>query len=272
MENIEIKDCLCCWCDLLGYGTPFVESGWELRDQRCKKNYERIEKLRLQFTSTWSAKQVGTKLSFNDGFASTIDITPHNDESYMDTLLFIEGVINDFDSLNGTDKRNGFPGARGILALGQRFSYDSCSHSYNLIRKRTTAYYPKEFQMNTAFSKAFIMEESGSRANIKGSNLFIDNAIFEFLKDAAVKIKCEPPLVEKKSDSLVIKLFSPGGWFADIYLDPSPIEYRQSEKYNNRGIETTLYRYKAIHSVIDEMASEAAYQQARRYSLMEDDE
>ena len=32
MENIEIKDCLCCWCDLLGYGTPFVESGWELRD------------------------------------------------------------------------------------------------------------------------------------------------------------------------------------------------------------------------------------------------
>lgn len=272
MENIEIIDCLCCWYDLLGYGTPFVKSGWDLHDERCRENFERIENLRMQFTSTWSAKQVGTKLAFNDGFASTIDITPLNDESYRDMLLFIEGIINDFDSLNGTDKRNGFPGARGILTIGHRFCYDSCSHAYDLMQKRTTAYHPKEFQMNTAFSKAFIMEESGSRANIKGSNLFIDTAIFEFLKNAAKIIKCEPPVFEEKSNSIVVKLFSSSGWFADIYLDPSAIEYHQSETYNNRGIETTLYRYKTIHSVIDEMASEAAYQQARRYSLMEDDE
>lgn len=272
MENIEIRDSLCCWCDLLGYGAPFVESSWDLLNPRCKKNFERIERLRLLFTTTLSVKQVGTKLSFNDGFANTIDITPLNTESYMETLLFLEGVIQDFDSLNTTDKREGFPGARGVLTIGQRFSYDCCNHSFDLISERTTAYYPKDFQMNTAFSKAFIMEESGSRAEIKGSNLYIDNAVFDFLKSAAVKINCELPVFEEQGDDIVVKLFSSKGWFADIHLDSKPIIYGKSEKYDNRGIETILYRYKSIHSIIDEIASEAAYQQAYRYSLMEDDE
>ena len=101
----------------------------------------------------------------------------------MDILYFIEGIIQDFQSLNITDKRNGFPGARSILSIGHRFSYDGCNHSYDLIQNRTTAYYPNEFQMNTAFSKAYIMEESGSCANISGSSLYIDCAVFDFLKN-----------------------------------------------------------------------------------------
>ena len=36
-ESIEIKDCLCSWYDLLGYGAPFVEANWDLRDEQCKK-------------------------------------------------------------------------------------------------------------------------------------------------------------------------------------------------------------------------------------------
>ena len=94
----------------------------------------------------------------------------------------------------------------------------------------------------------------------------------DFLKSAAVKINCELPVFEEQGDDIVVKLFSSKGWFADIHLDSKPIIYGKSEKYDNRGIETILYRYKSIHSIIDEIASEAAYQQAYRYSLMEDDE
>lgn len=272
MENIEIKDCLCCWCDLLGYGNAFVESGWNLRDSRCQKNFERIAKLGKQLTFTLAAKQVGTKLVFNDGFASTIDIVPLSKERYMDILYFIEGIIQDFQSLNITDKRNGFPGARSILTIGHRFSYDGCNHSYDLIQNRTTAYYPNEFQMNTAFSKAYIMEESGSNANISGSSLYIDCAVFDFLKKAALELKYEPPKFLKEQDCIVMKLYSPSGWFADIYFDADTIAYGKSSQYENRGIETTLYRYQKIHSIIDEIANEAAHQQAYRYSLMDDDE
>lgn len=272
MDNIDITDCLCCWCDLLGYGKAFVESGWNLRDSRCQKNFERIAKLGKQLTFTLAARQVGTKLIFNDGFASTIDIVPTNKERYMDILYFIEGIIQDFQSLNITDKRNGFPGARSVLSIGHRFSYDGCNHSYDLLQNRTTAFYPNEFQMNTAFSKAYIMEESGSKANISGSNLYIDRAVFDFLKEAAQELECTPPECLKEKDRIVMKLYSPSGWFADIYFDTDTITYGESSQYENRGIETTLYRYQRIHSIIDEIASEAALQQSYRYSIMEDDE
>ena len=60
-------------------------------------------------------------------------------------------------------------------------------------------------------------------------------------------------------------------WFADLRVDPTPIEYGESKDYKNQGIETKLYRFKKMHSVIDDWAKEASYQQAVRYSKMEED-
>ena len=35
MENkdYEIKQCLCYWYDLLGYGSPFVKTKWDLNNE-----------------------------------------------------------------------------------------------------------------------------------------------------------------------------------------------------------------------------------------------
>ena len=268
-QNIEIRECLCCWYDLLGYGTPFVNSKWDLHNDECRKNYSRIERLRLQFTSSWSVKPLGTKLAFNDGFASTIDINPITPETFHDALLFLEGIITDYGSLNSEDKREGFPGARGIITLGQRFSYDCCNSSYDLLSNRTTSYHPVEFQMNTAFSKAFLMEESGSRAGITGSNLYIDIEVFHYIAKAAREIGCQTPQIKTVGDELMVKIFAPGGWFADLEFECVPILYKESLEYKNRGIETMLYRFKHMHSIIDDWSKEVAYQEARPYSIMD---
>ena len=273
MENkdYEVKQCLCCWYDLLGYGSPFVKSKWDLNNESCKSNFYRIENLRLLFTTSLAAKPLGTRLTFNDGFASTIDVDPITSDSYYESLLFLEGAIQDFEAINLDDKRRNFPGVRGIITLGQRFSYDCCNSSYDLLSKRTTSYHPMEFQMNTAFSKAFLMEESGSKAGISGNNLYIDIEVFHYLKSAALEIGCASPQVETDCNELVLQVHGPMGWFAELRFDPTPIEYGESKDYKNQGIETKLYRFKKMHSVIDDWAKEAAYQQALRNSKMEED-
>lgn len=267
-----IKDCICGWYDLLGYGKPFVDSKWNLNDMRCYNNFERIKKLKLYFSVSLAAKVLGTKLSFNDGFASTMDVILTSEANYNDVLLFLEGIINDFIAINNSDQLNGFPGVRGIITFGQRFSYDDYNTSFDVSAERTFAYSPTEFQMNTAFSKAFIMEESGSRANLCGNSLFIDLELFNVLKEYAKVLGYQTPKVEKGDTGLNISFFYKNGWFADISMDQTEYPYGKSDKYNNRGIETTLFRFISIRSIIDEYANEAQRLQSYRYSLITDEE
>lgn len=269
-ERVEIMDCVCSWYDLLGYGTPFVEAKWDLNDERCIINIDRIENIKMQFHCSYSAVPVGTRLAFNDGFASTIDICTSSIDHFKKLLFFLEGAIKDFEVISHYDIRKGFPGIRGIIACGQRFSYDSCSHSYDVLGEKTLAYFPLEFQMNTAFSKAFIIEESGSRANIAGNNLYFDIEIYKFLKRASEEIGCRPPQIVEQGNDFLVKIYDMKGWFADLCVERNGIVFGPSTKYNNRGIETVLYKYKSLYSKIDEYAKEAAYQQALRYSKMED--
>lgn len=268
-ENFEIKNCLCCWYDLLGYGAPFVNSKWDLHNSQCRDNFDRIEQLRLLFTTSLAVKPLGTRLTFNDGFASTIDLDPITPDTYYETLLFLEGALHDFESINIEDKRRNFPGARGIITLGQRFSYDCSNSTYDLLSKRITSYHPMEFQMNTAFSKAFLMEESGSRAGITGSNLYIDIEVYHYIQKVSREIGCPEPKVTFDGAELILKVFGPSSWFAELRFDSTPIEYGESKQYKNRGIETKLYRFRSVHSIIDDLAKEAAYQQMLRYSMME---
>mgnify|MGYP001623665238 CR=1 FL=1 len=271
-EEIEIIDCICSWYDLLGYGTPFVEANWNLHDEQCKKNVDRMVNLNMLFHTSWSITPCGTRLAFNDGFASTIDIDVSSSEHYNHLLFFLEGAIKDFSSINHFDKEKGFPGIRGIITYGQRFSYDPCSQHYDVITKQTISYFPVEFQMNTAFSKAFILEESGSRANITGNNLYFDITVYKFLEQSANTIGFHPPEVFEQEDDFLVKIYDINGWFADLRVEKDEIVFGESTNYNNRGIKTTLYKYKSLHSKIDDYAKDVAYQQFCRYAKIEDDE
>lgn len=225
--------------------------------------------MRMGFTSSWSAKPVGTKLAFNDGFASTIDFDFSSSDIYQNALLFLEGVVKDFESISFNDKEFGFPGIRGIITYGQRFSYDYCNTSFDLSSQRTIAYFPSAFQMNTAFSKAYIIEESGSRANLCGNSLFFDVETYKALMYAAKILNYPLPTIEDKGSSIVVKVYDKDGWFADLIIESSPYHYGKSEKYDSRGIETELYKYISLYSRIDEIASIGAYYQNHRYSTID---
>ena len=97
MDNeINIKQCICCWYDLLGYGGPFIDSKWNLNDPRCKMNIQRIEAIKDWFFGLLSTNSKATKLYFNDGAISNIDVDIKCDKSLYSALFFLETIIHDY--------------------------------------------------------------------------------------------------------------------------------------------------------------------------------
>lgn len=263
-----IIPCLCSWFDLLGYGKPFIDSKWDLSNKNCYINFKRIEQVSHVFTSGWATHPVGVRLSINDGYACTIDIGETANE-ISDTYTFLEGVLQDFLAISVLDKRSGNPGVRGVITIGECFSH-ALGNEAVMSSGRTVSYFPYEFQMNTAFSKATIMEESGHRAGINGSNLYIDTEIYNYLLFIAKHLGFKEPSVEIINDNIIVHIFKPKGWFADVTLNSQAIKYQKSEQYNYRGIETDLYKFISIHSKIDDMMEDAAYQRSKMISLLEE--
>lgn len=259
-----IIPCLCSWLDLLGYGTPFIDSNWNLSDEKCYNNFKRIEQVAHVFINGWAIYPVGVRLSINDGYACTIDIGEDARE-ISDTYTFLEGALHDFLSISEIEKREGNPGVRGVITIGERFSH-TWGNEAILASGKTVSYFPSEFQMNTSFSKATIMEESGSRAGIIGPYLYIDKEIYDYLLFVAEYFGFQEPSIEIVENNIIVHIFDSMGWFADITLDS------QMVKYSNRGIKTELYKFISKHSKIDDQAKEAAWQRMKMVSMMEAEE
>ncbi|WP_088228282.1 hypothetical protein [Desulfosporosinus sp. FKB] len=184
----SIIDSFCLWCDLLGYSTPFIDTKWDLNTEASERNFKRIEKLQLEFTNI-DNYHVERVLVLNDGFARTIDLV-YGSRSPQQYLYWFDAVLSNYFLLNKIDKADSNPGARAVLTFGQRYHYmksnmtaaevvQTSEERKKELEKQIVVYSPREFQMNTAFSKAYIIEGVGTKVGIKGSNIYIDN---EFLK------------------------------------------------------------------------------------------
>ena len=234
----EIIDCICCWYDLLGFGKPFIDSEWRLDTPECENNITRIENLANIFGGGFSVT-LGKTLSLNDGVIKTRDFIYNDESKVVGWLRFIAALVWDFERINYMDKENGFPGVRGVITFGKRFYYDSTNASYDALKKEDVAYHPREFQMNTAFSKAYIMEESGSKMGLEGSYLFWDKKVFEQLTQYINNSTYHDKFYCKEYDNENEHIFEIGdeiGWALRCFCEKDPIEY------SYRGIKTKVYK------------------------------
>jgi len=183
MENTyHIYESFCAWIDLLGYGSAFYSSNWDIRSPIALNNLKRIKLLEPITTSIYSPYNE-TLFSLNDGFIRNFDITKNN---VTEILGWFIDVMLKFKGINEADKENGFYGARGVIAHGSRVQYrqfdslgkgdfiyasEETKRKYNEKRIVLT---PSELQMNTAFSKAYIIESGGSQKGLIKNKLHID--------------------------------------------------------------------------------------------------
>lgn len=256
-HEYKVIKCICCWYDLLGFGKPFIDAKWDLENPLATTSIQRIFSEASYFSGQFSL-MYGRKLHLNDGIVSTFDYDSTEETYIHNILIFLEAILTDFESLNIVDKRNQHPGVRGIITNGCRVSYDSTNTSYLVNTKEDISYHPREFQMNTAFSKAFIVEESGTAAGISGPYMYIDQSIIDI-------INAPPYHVARNSegDKIRFTITRDNDWLASLFFDSEYIQYNKS------GIHTVFYRFLSKETIIDYQAKEIAFNQARHYAHFE---
>ena len=179
---MQVNESFCLWSDLLGYGSNFYKSNWDITSELSLVNIKRIKSLQPFWLRVNNPFQEAL-FTLNDGLVRNFDITR---EHYPVILDWLANVIYTFDLINRLDTQNGHPGLRGVLAYGQRIKYIDKNYTgrgeyiqtsperKDIFNKKIVVYSPSELQMNTAFSKAYIIEGSGSKKGVSGNNLYID--------------------------------------------------------------------------------------------------
>ena len=189
MEKIIIKNSFCAWIDLLGYGAAFYQNNWDLHAPEAVNNLYRIKDLEPILHSI-SNPFCETLFSLNDGIIRNFDI-PQNDALLI--MQWLVDVLLKFKTLNDRDIHNGFYGGRGVVTYGMRAQYRNFDtigkgdliqtspqkrEEYN---KTKIIYTPNEMQMNTAFSKAYIIESGGSAKGLKKKRIHLDEKMLDKL-------------------------------------------------------------------------------------------
>jgi hypothetical protein len=268
-EGFKIIDCICAWYDLLGFGNPLIDSGWNLNDQRCEQQLQRIKSLDLSLVNTFSSHQGTTSLSLNDGMIINFDI--EFESAYLEQRIIrvLDDLILEYQNLNLRDGKAGYPGIRGVLTFGHRYNYTDVESTVRVIDGKTTSYHPKDFQMNTAFSKAYIIESSGSKSGVSGNRLYIDKFLLDSIESIITKRQNQFRIEKDLSDQNDFKLYS-------IYNNETlllKLVFDQvAVDYNYKGINTILYKFVKRQSKQDEDARDAAFIAAQRYRQAEIDE
>lgn len=231
MEEPKVIDCFCAWCDLLGYGKIFKDAKWDLHDKSCYANFERIKNVKDLLQNPFTS---GKTLLLNDGVIKTFDVESDPAHDVTKIANFLIQFVKGFNEINEKDKIEDSYGIRGVFTYGQRYEYTE--NNFMSDGREISIYFPKEFQMNTAFSKANIIEESGSKFGVKGAFLYFDSFALDVIKQIA-----------NKSDSHSVKEYKEDGYycFSIIRITNPMITLKFEEDsipYNNEAIETTLYK------------------------------
>ena len=193
--KLKTRESFCMWSDLLGFGNIYSNNNWNLNDKQKREVYDRLVAAHsavLYFSTPFERNMI-----LNDGIAKVY---------MLDDGVFGKGEINSISiyfrhcielhmTITQTEKAYGLPGCRSVIAFGENIEYlaeevkfddyvmnytKPEGHEISSIAERignpTIIYNPKELQMNTAFSKAYILESGGSKAGLPGNNFYIDQS------------------------------------------------------------------------------------------------
>jgi hypothetical protein len=198
-NQLNVIDCISAWTDICGFGSLLERDKWDLTSSQKNgvfillNNFHAIAGRPLLVNPD---KLPNDKvILLNDGIARTIDMYNSDKLSAIQFLMFFRELLCTHYHLLQLTNTFGV-GVRTILAGGQRVQYSPTSmsgHSFlhydennvsqfgKAILNTNFVYNPAEFQMNTAFAKAFTIDGLGTKANIKINGLYIESSFFEKL-------------------------------------------------------------------------------------------
>lgn len=269
-ENYKMKlhETICMWSDLLGFGKPLFDNQFNLSEKTIKNVFSRLQeahKIFLRWTEPYGEKS----FIINDGIVKTSTL---KNTDHLDVFgYFVRSCIETHLRICENEESKNLPGTRTILAAGQSLEYiapeinfDDYVMNYtkpkpddlsNIAKENGNpiiVYNPKPFQMNMAFSKAYSLDNLGSKYGLAGANFFIDNSVIVFMENLA---KCRNVSFIKTKKDDVIKVYlekcNDRCYFGFELADENHISYK--------GWNTTTYRVISFYPP-DEYMSEFKYE------------
>lgn len=200
-SSLPFKVAIVGWVDLLGYGSMIADVDYNPIAHQAKKPINRLRTFH-RIVAEHSTRNFRT-LVLNDGAVAYRDLSLRGSANTVD---FFCRAWDLYSAVQSSEIRNGFAGARmvvapGLRAKGSRRAIDYTSgHLDSILRRmadgtisadqavREAAAIEKYFdvlpqlQANFAFSKAYIAEQSGGKFGLEGPAFYVDNLIFDGAK------------------------------------------------------------------------------------------
>lgn len=218
--KMKSSSCFCLWSDLLGFSKIFVETNWELNKSQMEKIYSRLEA--AHSSALYYSTPFERNLILNDGIAKVFHPKSKVEDknNILSISIFLRSCVELHMSINETEHENGFPGSRTVLAFGENIEYlteevrfddyvwnyskpkgSEISSLANSVGNPIVIYNPKEMQMNTAFSKAYILESGGGKAGLPGNYMYIDKSVIDAI-DKYARDKGYHPIWQENGDMM----------------------------------------------------------------------
>lgn len=242
---LQPSNCIASWTDICGFGSMLENSNWDLE----KLQQANIIKLLNEFSSIAGRPLLVNIDPFpndkiiilNDGIARTVDLKHIDKLNSYQFLIFLRDLITTHYLLLKVTKDYSL-GIRTIVAGGQRIQYspekttghsalyydnDKISDFGKKLLETTFVYNPIEFQMNTAFAKAFTIDNLGTKNGIKINGFYIEKGFIENI------VGVSGLTISKEGNKF--KIFNGDNLVFELLIADELIK-------NIKGIEVTIYQ------------------------------
>lgn len=255
--TIEIDNSFCSWSDLLGFGKDLSSNNWHPQENVLLKIANRIKT--AHEIVLFHSNPHDRIFILNDGAARVFSLNKGESglSRFRYLTYFIKDCVQTHMRINGVEHANLLPGCRTILAFGESMKYMSSSTHFDdyvlnytkqdkqgmsTIAKENAncqvVYNPTEFQMNTAFSKAYLLDDGGRKKGLEGAHFYVDQSVIDAIFEYSEIIGW---YVEEQLDGEHYNLF--------VYYDknkgpkiPMGFQFSSPIQVETRGWHTKVYR------------------------------
>ncbi len=208
--KLETIDCISTWTDICGFGSLLKSNNWNLNKLNKSKVLELLNEVYsiagrvfLPNVEPFPSDKI---LVLNDGIAKTVDLKYKNRlDGYLFLIFLRESIFNHYVLLDIAERFG--VGVRTIFAGGERVQYSPIKmtgesilyYNKNNISEHGKQmlgtqflYNPAEFQMNTAFAKAYTIDTLGSKERVFVNGLYIEDLFIKLINEIPnIKIQIE---------------------------------------------------------------------------------
>lgn len=259
VEKPQIRTSVCAWIDLLGFGADLFKNNWSLDEADWGRVGKRLVSAYRIACSQLEANSFLYML--NDGIVRVM--TPSEAaNAVFEVSLLLRSLVMTFLDLHDWELGHQLPGSRAVVAAGSQMVFDfpeirlddtvfdytrtrsGLSRVAEIAGNPIIAFNPVELQMNTAFSKAYTLDQLGTKAGLPGPGFYVDESLIHCLRDLTRRERTYVWIARRTKEGQLFAVYPSHQRLSWIFgllfeLDSVPIHHK--------GWSTTVRRLKAFY-------------------------